>query len=131
MDGSSNLELMCTPDHPIYVVGKGWAAHRAFKADESTAQLGVGDRVLELHSGSCRECIVESIQEIELESEVMTYCLSVDSHQSFFANGMLVHNVSVLVQTLSGSTYPIEIDLSGTVESLCIKCVYVLGKDVS
>lgn len=93
-DGSS---LKATVDHPLFVVGKGWCAVNVNGLEEmygvAVEQLEEGDVCLSLGNGELSHLKVISI-EVNPCSELF-YCLATKNNHSFFANGILAHDVDI------------------------------------
>jgi len=93
-DGSS---LKSTIDHPLYVVGKGWCSVNIDGLKEmygvSVRQLEAGDVCLSLEGGKISRLKIQSI-EVKPCSELF-YCLATKNNHSFFANGILAHDVDI------------------------------------
>ncbi|MDX1920776.1 MAG: Hint domain-containing protein, partial [Candidatus Caenarcaniphilales bacterium] len=79
-----------TPDHPFYVQSKGWV---------EAGKLNVNDKLLdEKHS----ELLIKSIEIVD--HSVPVYNLEIEGNHTYFAHGVLVHNVNCLItQTPDGS----------------------------
>lgn len=93
-DGTS---LKATVDHPLYIVGKGWCAVNVNRLEEmygvSVEQLEEGDVCLSINNGELSHSRVISI-EVNPCSELF-YCLATKNNHSFFANGILAHDVDI------------------------------------
>lgn len=93
-DGSS---IASTVDHPFYVFGKGWCAVNINGLEEmygvTVKQLEEGDDCLSLKNGELSYSKVISI-EVKPCSELF-YCLATKTNHSFFANGILAHDVDI------------------------------------
>ena len=96
-----NTVLKCTPDHPIYIQGKGWCS---LSPDETKANHNLDVKTYEIgdtcvldseHGARHDEVSQATIEHIETQykENTQTYNLSkvLDNH-NFFANGILVHN---------------------------------------
>ncbi len=77
----NNEELVCTPEHPFYVVGRGWTSANALRAGDSCLSSNGKRVVFTERENLAQECRVFNI-EVE---EKHTYFVGVDS-------GILVHN---------------------------------------
>jgi len=93
-DGGTDEYIICaTPDHPFYVVGKGWSSYdpillKENGSDLSVKALGVGDK---LFTGKSESHVIKSIEASEFS--VTVYNLDqVSPHNNFFVGGALVHN---------------------------------------
>ena len=75
-------EIITTPEHPFYVVSKGWT---------SSIELRAGD-ILVLQSG--QYVIVEKIQHEILESPIEVYNFEVEDFHTYYVgtSAILVHN---------------------------------------
>ena len=78
----SNEKIATTPEHPFYVVKKGWV---------ESLQLRAGD-ILLLQNG--KYVVVEKIQHEILENSVTVYNFEVEDFHTYYVglNGVLVHN---------------------------------------
>ena len=127
--------VKCTPDHPMYVPGKGWVSHLPLDRNKSSDKhrLLVGDRVLCLPCGhgakKADQCASSGVTQIEVlairhvvEAETPTYCLSVGPHHSFFVGnvGLLAHNIHIIIKDLSGRTQKLECKPGTTIEQVKI-----------
>lgn len=94
--------LDCTPDHPIWVCGKGWCAVDAEMAFENYGErcrrLVRGDQCLRRDGRGVSRTQVVSIEDLPGVHEM--YVVSAGEDHSFFANGILVHDENVAM--LSG-----------------------------
>ncbi len=100
-DGSDNLwpEVMeVTPDHPIYVEGKGWV-----KAED----LAEGDRLRRIDGGWAR---VLAIERVVLDEPVLVYNFTVKGVHTYFVLevGVLVHNCDPVENYLRGKGFSNE-----------------------
>ena len=96
-----NTVLKCTPDHPVYIQGKGWCS---LSPEETLANHNLTVKTYEIgdtcvldseHGARHSEVSQATIEHIETQykENTQTYNLSKVSEQSnFFANGILVHN---------------------------------------
>jgi len=89
---SNGTTLEGTPDHPLYVVGKGYSSYDPIYTFEDSElevqQIAVGDHV-QLFGGNTTEITFIT----ESESNKTVYNLkNVDNNHNFFANEVLVHN---------------------------------------
>jgi hypothetical protein len=75
--------LSCTPEHPFYVVGRGWA---------SAGELEAGDEVA-LRSGGA--ALVGSVRHETLAEPATVYNLEVEGWHTYYVGdaGVLVHNM--------------------------------------
>ena len=134
----SNTEVVkCTPDHPMYVPGKGWVSHLPLDSNKVSdkQRLLVGDRVLclpfdhrakeagQVENGNLAQIEVLAIRHV-VELGTPTYCLSVGSHHSFFVGnaGLLAHNIHIFVKTLTGKVLKIKCEPKDTIEN--VKIIY-------
>jgi len=89
---SSGAAIECTPDHKVYIVGKGYV---------EAADVSIGDEVKEVVA-NVSESMLHSLSSatvthIEKRSEcVEVYDIQVDNDHNFFANGILVHNCVII-----------------------------------
>ena len=91
-DGTTNENV---PDHPYWVVGKGWSSHRPDWTKEThdidCEQLNIGDICLKSIEG--KKVIEQKVIKIEkYEKEQETYNLTIENTENYFANDILVHN---------------------------------------
>lgn len=89
---SSGAAIECTPDHKVYVVGKGYV---------EVADMSVGDEVKEVVANTSesmlRSLSSATVTHTETRSEcVEVYDIQVDNDHNFFANGILVHNCVII-----------------------------------
>jgi hypothetical protein len=93
------VSVTCTPDHPIYVKGKGWCSVRPDLtrgrypgfSDIPISKLYVSDTCFVISSGALTEMQVGSIV-VKNEKNVETYNFRVKNTHTYFANKLLVHN---------------------------------------
>lgn len=89
--GDDTIE--CTTDHPIFVVGKGWASFNPMKTKEvhkmEVAELVDGDLVLD---SSDQTLVIHSISPLMTLVPIQTYNLTIDGNHTYYANNVLVHN---------------------------------------
>jgi hypothetical protein len=89
--GDETIE--CTTDHPLFVIGKGWASYNPIKTKEvhkmEVAELVDGDLVL---NSSDETVSINSISPIMTLVPIQTYNLSIEGNHTYYANGILVHN---------------------------------------
>jgi intein/homing endonuclease len=83
-----------TFDHPYYVKDKGWCSHSPTltkeRYDIDSELFEVGDICYHNNDEELEEVEVISIK--ENWGEVQTYIFELDTDNTFFANGVLVHN---------------------------------------
>lgn len=89
---SSGAAIECTPDHKVYVVGKGYV---------EVADMSVGDKVKEVVANASESMLYSlssaTVTHIETRSEcIEVYDIQVDNDHNFFANGILVHNCVII-----------------------------------
>jgi len=88
-----NDSIECTTDHPLFVVGKGWASYNPIKTKEvhkmEVAELVDGDLVL---NSSDETVVIHSIDPIIILEPIQTYNLTIEGNHTYYANGILVHN---------------------------------------
>jgi len=122
--GAHYAPIQCTPDHPFYVVGKGWAAYTS----HTCAELRVGDYIQAPEKNGAGMRVVTAIEELNLDAPVDTFCLSVERTHAFFVGGVLAHNMTIYVKTLTGETLALNnMKASDTVSRLKLKCVDEFG----
>ena len=89
----NNESIECTTDHPLFVVGKGWASYNPVKTKEvhqmEVAELVDGDLVL---NTSDEAVAIYSISPIITLVPIQTYNLTIEGNHTYYANGILVHN---------------------------------------
>lgn len=102
---TNGVKLKCTPDHPIWVEGKGWCSVDSSEVMEkygvAASALRVGDKCLYLENGLMQGVEVVSIELIEEEQDF--YTISAGDEHCFFANGILVHDENVALLDLKGT----------------------------
>ena len=100
--------LKVTGGHPFYVADQGWKVinledwnkevelGHADDMKEVNGELQVGDAIKDINDAILKQNLSESIIEyIEEVDEEMVYHFGVDSpHHNFFANSLMVHNIS-------------------------------------
>ena len=91
-DGTINENVL---DHPYWVVGKGWSSVRPDWTKEThkmdCEQLNVGDVCLK--SIEDDKLIEQKITKIKkFDKEQITYNLTIENTENYFANDILVHN---------------------------------------
>lgn len=90
---TATRRVICTPDHKIFVVGRGFV---------EAGELKAGDELVCLHSAAAfaQEPVLR-VTPLPYGAEV--YDLTVDGEHEFFANGILVHNcIDALRYALDG-----------------------------
>jgi hypothetical protein len=91
-----HTKITSTFDHPYWIVGKGWASYAPEDTIKAHPDLGiihkmnVGDVALWNNEGELVESKLLSIE--EKIGDTQTYIFQVDKVNTFFANGILVHN---------------------------------------
>jgi len=89
----STDSIQCTDEHPIFVIGKGWASYNPVKTklihNMSVELLSAGDLVL---NSSNESIAINSIEPIVVLSAIQTYNLTIAENSTYYANGILVHN---------------------------------------
>jgi intein/homing endonuclease len=105
--------LKATIDHPIYVIGKGWANYLgepenynsvSFESTKPVKKLEVdkieiGD-VIKLHNGD-----VELVKMNVIEESTIVYNLSeIQTYHNYFANNVLVHNLRPVLICFTAET---------------------------
>jgi len=109
-------KIRCTPTHPFWVIGKGWAAFEPHPHSEHQ-QLCIGDTLLT----SNLEQVKFTQGSVEQEGvETTVYTLTVDKFQNYFAHGILVHNsgMQIFVKFLTGKTLTLDVESSYTVKKV-------------
>jgi hypothetical protein len=97
-----------TFDHPYYVKDKGWCSHSPEltkeRYDIDANLLEIGDVCYYNKGGKLEEVEISFIK--ENWGEVQTYIFELDNNYTFFANGILTHNKSVVESSMviSGSS---------------------------
>ena len=78
-------DIYCTPDHPFWVVGRGWTR---------AADCGAGDDLLGMDG---QPVPIIGVDRKELNKPIPVYNISVGSSETFFIgrSGVLVHNKNV------------------------------------
>lgn len=102
----------CTPEHPVYTK-VGWKApdmSHTLEAYPHLAEIMVGDLEvgdeIQMEDGSYK--LVESIEVHENEPEQQVYNFILDGNNTYFADGMLVHNRDPLSQTFQVQPTQVE-----------------------
>lgn len=93
-----NTSIQLTTDHPLYVDGKGWSAVDADAASNvykmTVLKLDEGDLLI----GNDGNKLISEIRLLEgVESVTYSLGLANDQYPSYFANGVLSHNVDEYV----------------------------------
>jgi intein/homing endonuclease len=90
-DGSSTI---CTMDHPLFVVDKGWASchpnYSRYRYNIETAQLKINDKILSLQNKQ-KTLISFNLVHADDLSFTRVYTLKTES-QTFYANDLLAHS---------------------------------------
>jgi hypothetical protein len=97
-----------TFDHPYYVKDNGWCSH---SPDLTKKRYDIDSELLEV-GDICYFNNGEELEEVEItfigenRGEVQTYIFELDNNYTFFANGILTHNKSVVESSMviSGSS---------------------------
>ena len=93
----NGVSLVLTLDHPIYVEDRGWCI--VSSNDDKNAygvsvkQLNVGDVCILYFKGGVTHTKVISIDIMQCSEDF--YCFSTLKSHSFFANGILVHDMNL------------------------------------
>jgi hypothetical protein len=141
-DGTS---LETTPEHPMWVKGKGWGAvepavsewvhGRGYVASDEQGllkKLEIGDEMLRSDLSSA---VVKEIQVEVYEQAIEVFTLKLDSkekgksgvkvfeeedtHSNFFADNILVHNGFIIyVKLQNGKTLTLDVDPSDSIEAV-------------
>ncbi len=95
MKYSNGEENVASPHHPFYVKGKGWAVYDIELAKKDLTfkvkQLELGDIVYYYDKGILKETRIVKL--IDKKEEALMYNIKyVKKNNTFFANGILVHN---------------------------------------
>lgn len=94
-----NTDVVCTEDHPFWVVNKGWAAINKEKTfynfNLCVNSLGIGDRCLSLKENKITEIRVVKID--ALNDTLKMYNISDNVNKCFFANSFLVHDENIMM----------------------------------
>jgi len=105
----THLDLEGTPDHPIYVRGKGWCSYKPAQTLEDSGlevqQLEEGDwiKILAEDYGDGGYIQLNYIQE-NVDKKTVYNLDVVTPHQNFYANDVLVHNRFIPSCCFQGST---------------------------
>ncbi|MBW2962110.1 RHS repeat-associated core domain-containing protein [Mesonia aestuariivivens] len=90
MELDNNLEVISSPNHPFYVKSKGWSTHTTH-GNNSYAKLEIGDTLFYYENGKIKETKIIKI--IDEKKEAPMYNIKhVQNNNTFFVNGVLVHN---------------------------------------
>jgi len=92
---NDNSILEMTLDHPIWVIGKGWASiSQNERYNLITEKLNIGDKCLSLNS---ENMTIKTVKNIEIiYGEFTMYNISGGNHNNYFANGILAHDENML-----------------------------------
>lgn len=92
---SDNSVLEFSPAHPFWVIGKGWSVVDLKKAKKElrleVSKMTKGDKLLKYQNGKLRPVLIVELYNTEEEVE-MYNIENVKKNNTFFANGILVHN---------------------------------------
>lgn len=102
---SDNTEIICTSDHPIYIVGKGWCS---VNTKDVFTNYGVnvnsikeGDKCLGFERNSLlKEMEIVSIETLVGDFEMFAIATE---NNNFIANNILVHDENLAVLNLSNT----------------------------
>lgn len=87
--------VVASPHHPFFVKGKGWSVFDIAMAKRDLSfrvrKIEVGDSMYHYEEGILKEVVVTSIENMN-EKEEMYNIKYVKKNNTFFANGILVHN---------------------------------------
>jgi len=93
LDFADGTSIQCTPEHPFWIVDKGWSSFDPSASSElhdlEVAQLIEGDIALNEFE---EQIVIEGITEIEYKKPVKVYNLEIEDNHTYYANGILVHN---------------------------------------
>ena len=95
MKYSNGVENNCSAHHPFYVKDKGWCVYDVEMAEKDLLfkvhKLEKGDIVFSYEKGNLQEVTITEI--IDMKRSVPMYNIKyVKKNNTFFANGVLVHN---------------------------------------
>jgi hypothetical protein len=101
--GLNGMGQFMTPEHPVFT-REGWKAQNMqdtidtypHMADLMVGNLAVGDEILRVDG---TWMAIESIEVYEGEEEQQVFNFILDGNNTYFANGLLVHNRDPLAQT--------------------------------
>ena len=92
---SNGLKISCSPHHPIFVKGKGWSVYDVEMAEKdlpfNVSKIEEGDTILFYSEGKLKTAVISSIYNTNKKVE-MYNIKYVKKNNTFFANGILVHN---------------------------------------
>jgi hypothetical protein len=141
------VTIICTPDHPFYVKGKGWAVFAPelsmypqrgaidpalIRSNEdlssvlqTLSRLEVGDILVSQRAGE-GECRVIQIQAHHFEKCIPTFCLMTSSESFFVCDSLnefavLVHNITISVQMKNGEKISLEANHGDTMADIKLK----------
>ena len=91
----NGIENIASPHHPFYVKGKGWAVYDVKMAEKDlnfkVSKLEVGDVIYYYEKNKLKETKITKL--VDEKEKVKMYNLKyVKKNNTFFANGILVHN---------------------------------------
>lgn len=91
----NGIENIASPHHPFYVKGKGWAVYDVKMAEKDlnfkVSNLEVGDVIYYYEKNKLKETKITKL--VDEKEKVKMYNLKyVKKNNTFFANGILVHN---------------------------------------
>ena len=93
LDFADGTEIQCTPEHPFWIIDKGWCSFDPTSSMElheiEVAQLTEGDIALNEFD---EQIVLEGITEITTNKPVRVYNFEIDDNHTYYANGILVHN---------------------------------------
>ena len=90
-------QIKSTTDHPYWVVGKGWSSVDSASSINNygvdTKELEVGDRCISYINKKIANLRIDSIEIVNCEC--VMYVVSGGNNNSFFANGIMVHDENI------------------------------------
>jgi Ataxin-1 and HBP1 module (AXH) len=90
---SDNTIIKSTPDHPYWVIGKGWSSYNPVQTltlyNIEVSYLEINDSLLSLDG---TEIKLIDMKLVKLDDSLKTYNLSVSNNNNYYVNNILVHN---------------------------------------
>lgn len=81
---TANSVVECTSEHLIFTTNRGWVEAQNITIEDTLDNYDM-------------DCLIQSVEKIELDTPVPVYDITVPETESFYANGILVHNCSEIM----------------------------------
>lgn len=113
---TKTTSLICTPDHRIFTLNKGWV---------EAGNLSIGDKLKGLDQktkdkfGKQNGFLVESVT--PLKKKINVYDITMDTNHNFLANDIIVHNCAEESLPAGGSCLLGSLNLSEFVKNNCLQ----------